>query len=144
MRKSKTNSKNISTDIPELCYDEEVEENGICNHLPTGRAVAVFSFNNDTMPADKVIIKEQPVDIAKPVTQLDIIDTRTLRPQAFGKTPSINGEAFERSRTFMFRISTIRVLNKIKAEDPDENIYLSSIIDNAILHYANYIINKTI
>ena len=72
----------------------------------------------------------------------DLVDARTLRPEAFGKTPSINGEAFEHTRTYMFRLSTIRLLNKLKAVDPDVNIYLSTIIDNAILHYADYVFNK--
>ena len=54
----------------------------------------------------------------------DLVDTRTLRPEAYGKTPSINGESFEHTRTFMFRLSTIRILNKLKAVDPDVNIYI--------------------
>ena len=144
MRKSKTNSKNFTLDKDDLCYEEVVEENGFCDFLPAGKPVAMFSFNNDTVPEDKPMIKELPVEIAAPVTPLDFIDTRTLRTEAFGKTPSINGESFERTRTFMFRRSTIRILNQLKAEDPDENIYLSSIIDNAILHYADYIFNKKV
>lgn len=59
----------------------------------------------------------------------------TQSTQAYGATPPIDGECFELKRTFVFRRSTLRLLNKIKAEHPDENVYLSTIVDAALRHY---------
>jgi hypothetical protein len=39
------------------------------------------------------------------------------------------------SRNFKFRRSTVRMLNKLKAEHEDENVDLSSIVDEAIRYY---------
>ena len=141
MRKSKIKSENTSIDKDDLGYEEEYEENGLCDFVP-GTPVAEFCFDANTVPSSGPMLKELPVKIVSAAPKHDLLDNRTLRPQAFGKTPSINGESFELTRTFVFRRSTVRILNQLKAEDPDENIYLSSIIDNAIRHYANYIFNK--
>jgi hypothetical protein len=62
-------------------------------------------------------------------------DNRTHRSQPYGITPPVDGENFEIKRTFLFRYSTIRLLNKLKAEHEDVNAYLSSIIDEAIRFY---------
>lgn len=62
-------------------------------------------------------------------------DNRTNRSQPYGITPPVDGENFEIKRTFLFRYSTIRILNKLKAEHEDVNAYLSSIIDEAIRFY---------
>jgi hypothetical protein len=66
---------------------------------------------------------------------IKLSDNRTLRTQPYGATPPVNGESFEIKRTFLFRYSTIRLLNKLKAEHEDVNAYLSSIVDEAIRFY---------
>lgn len=62
-------------------------------------------------------------------------DNRTHHSQPYGITPPVDGERFEVKRTFLFRYSTIRILNKLKAEHEDVNAYLSSIVDEAIRFY---------
>lgn len=52
-----------------------------------------------------------------------------------GKTPPINGEHFTISRGYKLRPSTLRKLLEIRSKHPDVNIYLNTILDNAIVHY---------
>lgn len=71
-----------------------------------------------------------------------LIDNRRLQTQAYGITPPVNGEFFEVKRTFMFRRSTVKLLNKLKAEHENENVYLSSIVDEAIRYYYGHVLGK--
>lgn len=71
-----------------------------------------------------------------------LVDNRTLQTKAYGITPPVHGEFFEVRRTFMFRRSTVRMLNKLKAEHENENIYLSSIVDEAIRFYYEHVLGK--
>jgi hypothetical protein len=66
-----------------------------------------------------------------------VVDNRKLQTQPNKLTPPVDEEYFEVSRTFKFRRSTIRMLNRLKAEheDEDEDVYLSSIVDEAIRYY---------
>ena len=155
MRKSKSkledtliDEKDHYSEEENLSYEEDYEQNGICEFVPLGTPVAEFRFDASILPSDEPMLKEQPTEIVSsskivnPAPKFNSLDNRTLRLQAFGKTPTIDGESFELSRTFMFRRSTVRILNRLKAEDPDENIYLSSIVDTALRYYADYILNK--
>ena len=47
-RKSKSNNNLIPRD--DFCYEEEVEENGICETPVTGNMVAQFSFADNKLP----------------------------------------------------------------------------------------------
>jgi hypothetical protein len=65
----------------------------------------------------------------------ELVDNRKLQTQPNVITPPVDGEYFEVNRTFKLRRSTIRMLNRLKAEHEDENTYLSSIVDDGIRHY---------
>lgn len=67
-----------------------------------------------------------------------LFDNRTNHSQPFGIPHPIDGERFEVRRTFLFRKSTVRLLNKLKAEHEDENVYLSTIIDEALRFYSEH------
>jgi len=62
-------------------------------------------------------------------------------PIVNGCAPPIDGEYLDVKRTYMLRSSTVRKLNELKSIHPDLNTYVSSIVDMAIAHYYNYIIN---
>lgn len=87
----------------------------------------------DTKPEIKTKVEEKIPD--------KLWDNRTHQTQPYGITPPVDGEHFELSRTFKFRRSTVKMLNQIKAEHQYENVYLSSIVDDAIRYYYQYIIN---
>ena len=50
MKKSKPIDKN------DLCYEEEVEENGLCDFVP-GNPVAQFIFDNNFVPSNEPMLK---------------------------------------------------------------------------------------
>ena len=59
-----------------------------------------------------------------------------------GCAPPIDGEYLEIKRTYMLRSSTVRKLNKLKSIHPDLNTYVSTLVDLAIAHYYEHIINE--
>ncbi|MBN7573685.1 hypothetical protein C1H57_02240 [Clostridium sp. 2-1] len=61
---------------------------------------------------------------------------------ANGMAPPIDGEFLDIKRTYMLRSSTVRKVNKLKSRHPDLNTYVSTIVDMAIAHYYNYIVNE--
>ncbi|NRT80293.1 hypothetical protein [Clostridium beijerinckii] len=62
---------------------------------------------------------------------------------ANGMAPPIDGEFLNTKRTYMLRSSTVRKVNELKSRHPDLNIYVSTIVDMAIAHYYNYIVNES-
>ncbi|WP_017209983.1 hypothetical protein [Clostridium beijerinckii] len=61
---------------------------------------------------------------------------------ANGMAPPIDGEFLDTKRTYMLRASTVRKINELKSIHPDLNTYVSTIVDLAIAHYYNYIVNE--
>ena len=59
-----------------------------------------------------------------------------------GMAPPIDGEFLDTKRTYMLRSSTVRKINELKSIHPDLNTYVSTIVDLAIAHYYNYIVNE--
>ena len=118
-------------DIFDLAFDETVEEDGF-NEVISGTPISTFSFSDET-PTSSVSVSN---------SKDKLIDNRKGKQYANGITPPIDGERFDIIRTYIFRKSTIRKLNELKAIHPDVNAYLSSIIDAAINHYYDYIIKE--
>ena len=135
MRKTKPLSKD------DLCYVEEVDENGICDFVP-GDPVAMFTFNNGTVPSNEPMLKSPSLE-APFVSKNNLLpDNRAQKSEPNGITPPIEGEYFLIKRGFTFRKSTIRKLNELKAAHPNETVYLSSIVDKALCHYYEYIFRE--
>lgn len=147
--------KTSISDNPIYILNKDNEENmEICCFTEAanivGTPVASFNFNDDAAALNLPVKDNQAPAITTDKTSADIksaipdklIDNRTLQSQPNGITPPVNGEHFEIKRTFIFRRSTLRKLNKLKAAHPDENAYLSSIVDAALQHYYNHIFNE--
>jgi hypothetical protein len=158
------NKVSMDSNIDFIDYDDEfIEDDGfIEGDVDFSKyAVKTFSFSNNTEALNTPAVQNQIVETDDAVTSLeppissvappevnqeiketlpgDLVDTRRLQTQPNGITPPIDGEHFEVSRTFKFRRSTIRMLNRLKAEHEFENVYLSSIADQAIRHYYEYV-----
>lgn len=58
-----------------------------------------------------------------------------------GMAPPINGEYLDIKRTYILRASTVRKINELKSIHPELNTYVSTIVDLAIAHYYDHIIN---
>lgn len=71
----------------------------------------------------------------------NILDHRTSTANPNGRTPPVDGEVFDMIRTYTLRRSTVRILSKIKAIHDDDNVYLNTIVDEAIRHYYDYLKN---
>lgn len=116
------------------CY-EEIEDGFSENAEPTGKVLISFSFASPPEPVEE----ELPINSEAYHT---LMDNRKLREQPYGRTPPVDGECFEIKRTFLFRRSTVRLLNRLKAEHENENAYLSSIVDEAIRHYYKQVFEE--
>jgi len=71
-----------------------------------------------------------------------LIDNRKA-PIVNGCAPPINGEYLDTKRTYMLRSSTVRKLNELKSINHDLNTYVSTIVDLAIAHYYEHIVNES-
>ncbi|QLY80706.1 hypothetical protein [Clostridium intestinale] len=58
------------------------------------------------------------------------------------RTPAVDGEEFEIKRTYMMRRSTVKMLNQLKGMSEDVDIHMNTIIDIAIRHYFNSVIEE--
>jgi hypothetical protein len=58
------------------------------------------------------------------------------------RTPAVDGEEFEIKRTYMMRRSTVKMLNQLKGLSDDVDIHMNTIIDIAIRHYFNSVIEE--
>jgi hypothetical protein len=133
-------------------YDEDVEENGfIEGELDFSKysSVATFSFVSDNTEPNATKYQKQNPEVLpiaqneiKEVEPYELVDNRKLQAQPNGITPPVDGEYFEVSRTFKFRRSTVRMLNRLKAEHEDENVYLSSIVDDGIRYYYGWVFRR--
>jgi hypothetical protein len=112
-----------------FCFDcEEADIEGVIeDYVPAGEVISSFSFDD----MDKNLNCDEK-----------LVDNRKLQKQPYGRTPAVDGEKFEVSRTFLFRRSTVRMLNRLKAEHEDENVYLSSIVDEAVRWYYEVVFGK--
>jgi len=132
-----TNFSKKSMNVNELSFEDDFDESCFTD-VVVGTPLSTFSFSNDSPPSSAEIIQHQA---SSPYNTGPLMDCRKGKTAAYGITPPIDGEDFDIRRTFKFRKSTVRKLNELKANHPDINAYLSTIIDAAINHYYNHIIN---
>ena len=126
----KTSKKNEN--IIDLGFEDYVEENGFSDVI-SGTPVSSFSFTNTS--TEPVTFNSKPSLAA----ETNLVDNRVGKPCANGIIHPVNNEYFDIKRTYTFRKSTVRKLNELKAMHPDINAYLSSILDEAINHYYDFI-----
>ena len=118
-----------------------------------GTLLKSFSFDSEEGPIEQSISPSSalitpPSNLTSNKSTFDsdnkkeILDHRTLKANPNGRTPSIDGEAFDMVRSYTLRRSTIRILSKIKVIHSDDNIYLNTIVDEAIRYYYEYLKNN--
>lgn len=105
--------------------DEEEIDGEVVNELISSRYEEVTSD-----------IKKEPVLINKEEKDFEV---RKIK-RGKRKTPTIDGEEFDVKRTYMMRKSTVRMLNQLKGMSEDVDIHMSTILDIAIRHYFNSVI----
>ncbi|ALB47585.1 hypothetical protein [Clostridium beijerinckii] len=95
-----------------------------------------YSNNDSTNTTPNLNSHDIPYN---PDVKNEILDHRTLKVNPNGRTPSVDGEAFDMVRSYTLRRSTVRILSKIKAIHIDDNVYLNTIVDEAIRYYYEYL-----
>ncbi|WP_139905482.1 hypothetical protein [Clostridium thermarum] len=132
---------NSSADMESVdIYFSEDDDNG-GEGIIQGKSMATFSFTTNN--------KTNVTDVQKEVSPALIASSDQTgnkkqynRSNPHGTTPAIDGEHFTLKRGYQLRPSTLRKLNELKSKHPDVNVYLNTILDAAIQHYYDYIINK--
>ncbi|NOW83966.1 hypothetical protein B0H39_001847 [Clostridium beijerinckii] len=74
-------------------------------------------------------------------TTKELFDNRRT-PLPNGAAPAIDGETPNIKRSYTLRSSTIRKINELKSIHPNINVCVSTIVDIAIEHYHNHIVNE--
>ena len=87
-------------------------------------------FNNTTISNNQITLNKN-----------NSLEDNRKAPVVNGMAPPINGEYLDIKRTYMLRDSTVRKVNELKSIHPELNTYVSTIVDLAIAHYYEHIIN---
>ena len=130
--------------------------------IAVGQCISSFSFDEDTMEDNITVTNTNNYSFLESNNTAPIIssnnkatsanDTNVSNDKfltdnrktsvANGMAPPIDGEFLDTKRTYMLRASTVRKINELKSIHPDLNTYVSTIVDFAINHYYNYIVNE--
>lgn len=129
--------KKFNSDVEILDAVEDYEEGFIEGDIKAGKPIATFSFG---MSNNKPIA--EPQSITNKTNGPFLFNDKTTNSSQSGKTPAVDGELYTIKRGYQLRPSTLRKLNEIKARHNDVNVYLNTIIDEAILHYYDYLFNR--
>lgn len=124
-------------------YDEE--ENGFSEgDVAPGNVLSSFSFTSEPEP----VLTGTPTTTnafgfnASKQDAETLVDSRKTKTEANIATPSIDGEAYTVNRFYKLRYSTAKMLNEIKAAHPDVNVYMNTIVDEAIRYYHDFLFEK--
>ncbi|GEA31652.1 hypothetical protein [Clostridium diolis] len=127
-------SKRKQNELPknDFAPDENEEIIGFTPEpVISGKCISSFSFDDEAASTQNVKASNSNI----------LADNRKVS-LANGMAPPIDGEFLDTKRTYMLRSSTVRKVNELKSRHPDLNTYVSTIVDMAIAHYYNYIVNE--
>jgi hypothetical protein len=106
---------------------------------------SISDINNST---DKILDNINSNTLTKSIPQIkapsnneNILTDNRKASIVNGCAPPIAGEYLDVKRTYMLRSSTVRKLNELKSINHDLNTYVSTIVDLAIAHYYDHIVN---
>ena len=137
-----TQSKNKSASDIECLDACDIDDEGfIEGDVSTGKVLTTFSFGMNAAANDTEAATNQTPVQEKTEEKLTM-QNQPYTSSPRGLTPPINGEYYTVKRSYLMRPSTVRKLNALKVEHPDVNVFLNTIIDMAISHYYDYIINE--
>jgi hypothetical protein len=126
--------RNFNSKIESLDACEQDEDGFIDGDVEVGRSIASFSFGA------KPAANPQPVAATKAAAFS--FGKMSFNASTRGATPAVDGEAYTIKRCYQYRSSTVRKLNELKANHSDVNVYLNTIIDEAISHYYEHVFHR--
>ena len=120
--------------------------------------VPLTSDNNDSLPinssnnnnGNNILTNNDASNLSNkkisstPEPKEDILDYRFSKTNPSGRTPAVDGEPYDMVRCYTLRRSTVRILSKIKVIHQDDNVYLNTIVDEAIRYYYEYLKNSNV
>ena len=152
--KISTNKSKSKTEIKDDFSVNEDESMDLCT-ISEGEAkiegtlLKSFSFDSPEVPVEISIDSPSSINDTSDLNfnkssqtspdKKDMLDHRTLKANPSGKTPSVDGEIYDMVRCYTLRRSTVRILSKIKAIHHDDNVYLNTIVDEAIRYYYEFL-----
>lgn len=132
-------SSEVSESI-DVSFGEEDEISVVEGEPMLGNSIATFSFTPEAEAAAKAKPENPKFEFTKPVPVPAAAKDKTSEAPK-GVVPPVDGEYFTLKRCYQMRPSTIRKLSEIKARHSNVNAYLSTILDEAILHYYEHIVS---
>jgi hypothetical protein len=135
-------------DVSEFCDGEAKIEGELLRSFSfdsSDEPIEVFANSTSTKSSTSTtakVISTNDNSFSNTARNKDILDHRTLKSHPNGRTPSVDGEIFDMVRTYTLRRSTVRILSKIKVIHEDDNVYLNTIVDEAIRYYYEYLKNN--
>ena len=110
-------------------------------NIDTSPKVTNDTMNFNICSTDEQIISSNPPNNESTLNKNNLLNDNRKAPIVNGMAPPINGEFLDVKRTYMLRASTVRKINELKSIHPELNTYVSTIVDLAIAHYYEHIIN---
>ncbi|ACD23449.1 hypothetical protein FDE76_11865 [Clostridium botulinum] len=151
--------KEFKIEKDDIAYEEEVEEFGFTDYIPTGEnSIQLFSIEEDSGPENENIndnnsilktkeevntkMEQKTISINNNISSNPLLFDNRNTPIANGAAPPIDGEAANIKRSYTLRKSTVRKINELKSIHPDIGICVSTIVDIAIDYYHTHIVNN--
>jgi hypothetical protein len=125
--------------VESLDFNDFEEDGFIEGDFNVGKAIASFSFGASLTEQVNNRSTAPSVNINMPSAAPQALTNLGFRTSQRGLTPAVDGELYTVKRCYQFRPSTLKKLNELKANDSDYNVYLNTIIDQAILFYYDHV-----
>lgn len=133
--------KNLKDDVESLDAIDIDDDGFIEGDVDFGKPIVSFNFASNINKIDEVAAVN-PQTISTNADTVSNSTDETIKTLSRGQTPPIDGEQFSMKRCYQFRPSTLKKLNELKANHCDVNVYLSTLVDAAIMHYYSYIFKE--
>jgi hypothetical protein len=118
---------------------EEDEEDGFTDGtVHIGKPLMTFSF----APTPQVQAISSAAAKPAMISRDNFSGKKFFNPRQRGATPAVEGEDFALIRSYKLRPSTMKKLNEIKARHSNVNVYLNTIVDEAISFYYEHLFSR--
>ncbi|MBL4935556.1 hypothetical protein JK636_07260 [Clostridium sp. YIM B02515] len=126
--------KRLDLDAESLDVIEEDDCGFIEGDVDFGNVITSFSFAPAPPAAEPT--PSNTFNFNKNNTALT--DNRKIKTEANVATPKVDDEPYTVGRYYKIRYSTAKMLNEIKASHHDVNVYMNTIVDEAIRYYYEF------
>jgi hypothetical protein len=135
--------KNNHNRVESLDSFDSDEDGFLEGSYKVGKAIASFNFGKvQEEQSSKSTVLSSPTTNKPQANQAP--SNFRFRSSQKSVTPAVDGEPYTIKRCYQFRPSTIRKLNELKASHSDFNVYLNTVIDEAISYYYDHVfLNKS-